>query len=254
MPVGREWTTTALLGTTLATTLQSGAQQQLCTMLVSKIIINYTTCSLACMIYIPDFNGFKRMAESNESTVEVSIPVALNSDVALECDVLDAKPSPQIKWYNNTGAIQEINQGNIMRFLDGGRYLYMRNLDSSHLEQQYYCVVTNVNLSLEVPAPTRYILIDNLTRGALEDYKQIGALTAFVGNTNFEFAYVGGVFDTILNRTDNVLRMNGDLVSKIENIGIIETLSSPGIITLEATVFYSNSVATRNGNLTVNRE
>ena len=195
------------------------------------------------------------MPGSNESTVEVPIPVALNSDVALECDVLDAKPPPQIKWYNDTGVIQEVVQGNnVIRFLDGGHYLYLRNLDSSHLAQRYYCAVTNVNFSQEVSAPTRYILIDNLTQGVLKDYKQIGALTAFVGDTNIEFAYVGGVFDNILNRTDNVLRMNQDLVSKIENIGIIETLSSPGLVTLEATVFYSNSVATRNGSLTVNRE
>ena len=44
------------------------------------------------MTKLVDFDGFKQMAES-----EVSTPVALNSDVALECDVLDAKPPPQIK-------------------------------------------------------------------------------------------------------------------------------------------------------------
>ena len=56
----------------------------------------------------------------------VSIPVALNSSVALECDVLDAKPLPQIKWFDDQGEIQEVREGNSVRFLDGGRYLYLK--------------------------------------------------------------------------------------------------------------------------------
>lgn len=193
------------------------------------------------------------MAESNESTVVVPIPVALNSDVALECDVLSANPAPQIKWYNDTGPIQEDTQSNRVRFLDGGRYLYLSSLKPSHLDRQYYCAVTNVNVYQEMLAPTRYVLIDNLTQGVLMDYKQIGDLIAFVGYKNFEFAYVGGVFDNISNRTDNRLTVNGAFVRIKNNVGIIETLSSPGFATLEATVIYS-TVTRRNGSLTVNRE
>ena len=120
------------------------------------------------------------MPEPGESTVEVPIPVALNSDVALECDVLDTNPPPQIKWYSDLGPIQEVVQGNSVRFLDGGRYLYLRKLLAAQLQRQYYCAVTNVNLSQEVPAPTRYVLIDNITRGELIDYKQIGNLRALI--------------------------------------------------------------------------
>ena len=69
---------------------------------------------------------------------EISIPVALNSGVALECDVLDAKPPPQIKWFDDQGEIQEIQDGNSVRFLDSGRYLYIKRLQAVHLHRQYY--------------------------------------------------------------------------------------------------------------------
>ena len=116
------------------------------------------------------------MAESGQSTVEVVVPVALNSAVAMECDVLDAKPSPQIKWFDDQGEIQEVLEGNSIRFLDGGRYLYLKSLQAIHLQRQHYCTVTNANLSQEISAPTRYVLTDNLTQGILVDYKQIGNL------------------------------------------------------------------------------
>ena len=172
--------------------------------------------------YYSDFDGFKQLAENT------SIPVALNSDVALECNVLDANPPPQIKWFNDQGEIQEVMQNNIVRFLDNRRYLYLRDLKSIHLEQRYYCAVTNANLSQEVSAPTRYILTGNLTQGVLMDYKQIGNLTAFVGNTSFEFAYIGGVFN---DQTINTLFVNSTEVTVLGNIGTIPmaTLLSPGI-------------------------
>lgn len=147
-----------------------------------------TCVTLFSELHSTEFDGFERMAESN-----ITVPVALGSEVALKCDVLGANP-PQIKWYNDQGAIQEVTLDNSVRFLDDGHYLYLRRLQASHLERQYYCAVTNVNLSQEISAPTRYVLTDTLTQGVLMDYKQIGNLTAFVGNTSLEFAYVGGVF------------------------------------------------------------
>ena len=198
------------------------------------------------------------MAESNESTIEVPVPVALNSDVALECDVLDAKPPPQMKWYDNTGVIQEVTRNNRVRFLDGGRYLYLRELSSSHLEQRYYCAVTNVNLNKRISAPTRYVLTDNLTQGVLIDYKQIGDLIAFFGNRSIEFAYVGGVFGESLkiNSTINTLTAGGHQVSTLGNIGEVDltTVSSKGVIVLMALVRYDGMITTRRGTLTVQRE
>ena len=189
-----------------------------------------------------------------ENTIEVPIPVAQNSDVALECDVLDANPPPQIKWYDDQGEVQEIRQSNNVRFLDNKRYLFIRRLQPSHLEQQYYCSVSNANLSQEVSAPTRYVLIDNLTQGELIDYKQIGDLIAFVGNTSFEFAYVGGVYGDNVNGTINTFSVNSSGVSVLENVGIIHTIPSPGHSILEANVLYNGFSEIKRGTLTINRE
>ena len=195
------------------------------------------------------------MPEPGENTVEVSVPVALNSDVALECDVLDANPPPQIKWYNDMGAIQEVQQGNNVRFLENGRYLYLRRLQAAHLERLYYCTVTNANLSQEVAASIRYMLTNNIAQGLLVDYKQIGNLRAFVGNTSFEFAFVGGVFGDFVNETINTLFVNGDEVAILGNIGIIDTISIPGIVHLEAVVHYNGGLtAVRNGTMNVFRK
>ena len=209
---------------------------------------------------ISDFNGFEQMAEPGESTVEISVPVALDSDVALECDILDANPPPRIKWYNDQGVIEEVQQGNNVRFLDGGRYLYLRSLQPTHLQRQYYCAVTNVNLShgQEVAAPTRYVLTDNIiVQGELVDYKQIGNLRAFVGNSSIEFAFVGGVFGNIINKTINTLSVNGDEVAILGNIGIIDKtiLSTPGMVHLEAFISYNGGLtAVRRGTMIVFRK
>ena len=183
--------------------------------------------------------------------------MALNSDVALECDVLDAKPPPRIKWFNDTGAVQEVTQGNIVRFLDSGRYLYLRRLQPLHLEGQYYCIVTNANLSQEISAPTRYILVDNLTQGILLDYKQIGNQRVFAGNASFEFAYIGGVFgNSNMNGTSNRLFVSERELAPLGNIGEINIRTvTPGIIRLRATVRYNTltSIVMRTGAVIVQR-
>lgn len=144
-----------------------------------------------------------------------------------------------------------------MRFLDGGRYLYIRRLQHSHLERLYYCAVTNVNLNQETSAPTRYILTDNLTQGVLIDHKQIGDLTAFVGNTSIEFAYVGGVFGNIviINGTANTLSVGGGRVLTTGNIGVIDlTTLTQRVTMLEARVHYNGMIAERRGTITIQRE
>ena len=103
----------------------------------------------AAFICMSDFDGFERMAESDESTVEISIPVALNSDVALECEVLDAKlkPSPRIKWYDDQGEIQEIRQSNSVRFLDDG-HLFTSTCEGYKLH------ILSGSITAVLPTPT----------------------------------------------------------------------------------------------------
>ena len=209
-----------------------------------------------------DFDGFERMPELGETTVEVPVPVALNSDVALKCDVVAANPPAQISWYDDQEEIQEVHQGNNVRFLDDGHYLYIRGLQATHLGRHYYCAVTNVNLSQEVSAPTRYVLTDTLNQGELKDYKKIGDLRAFVGNTSFEFAFIGGAYgNNSLNGTRNDLFVNDRLVATLGNIGQINNitsifLSSSGIIQLKAAVHYNSlsSTVMRTGSLIVHRK
>ena len=151
-----------------------------------------------------------------------------------------------------------MTQSNSVRFLDGGYYLYLTRLQPSHLERRYYCGVTNANLTQEVSAPTRYVLIDNLCRGVLMDYKQIGNLTAFVGNITIEFAYVGGVFGDIINGTANTLTVDGVEVLSLGNVGVIRLISMKEMFMLEVYVRYSSSLGSRlsirTGTLTIHRE
>lgn len=193
-----------------------------------------------------DFDGFQEGTSA--------IPAALGSDVALECAILDAKPPVQIKWYNDTSEIQERTD---VTFLDNRHYLFLKHLQPKDFNRQYYCAVTNANLSQEVSAPTRYVLMDTLTQGELEEYKQIGNQTAFVGNTSFQFSYIGGVFGSASNQTVNVLFWNESIEVPVKGgVGTI-TLPpsiSPGIFPLKADIRYDGLEATRRGSLTVYRK
>ena len=82
----------------------------------------------------------------------------------------------------------------------------------------------------------------NLTQGVLIDYKQIGNLTAFVGNTNFEFSYVGGVFGYATNETYSFL------IIRSSYIGTIHILS-PGLFILKANVVYTGLIVVKCGTL-----
>ena len=189
--------------------------------------------------------------------MDVYVSVAIDSEVALECDVLPANPPPQIRWRRDGSTIVEIGRGynNTVLFLDGGRYLYMSRLTSADLASTYRCEVTNAFLDRTVMAPTTYRLIDNLTRGDLVDYKQIGDLTAFVGNTSFEIAYVGGIFGFMgLNFTINVLFQGSTVIPSIENIGYISNVNTVGIFNLTARVRFYFGTTDRFGTLTVHRK
>ena len=199
------------------------------------------------------FDGFRQAVP-----VEVPISVSINSDVALECDVLPGNPPPFIEWLRDGVLLEEVMMGNEVRFLDGRRYLFLRGLDSTDVASTYSCRVNNTNLSRIVNAPTTYRLVANLTE-PLIDYKPIGNLTAFIGD-DVEFAYVGGSPN---RATRNILffRPNGgdeeETGTNLANIGIISAdRLSPGMFTLRVDVAFSSpdSPVDRLGRLTVYRE
>ena len=186
---------------------------------------------------------------------DVFVPVALNSEVALECDVLPSRPPPQITWriYVDGNEVETPMTG--VRFLNDSRYLYISSVQETDLMSTYRCEVTNAFIDRTIPAPTTYRLLDNLTRGELVDYKQIGEVMAFVGSDSIEFAYVGGVYGNgAVNGTSNRLFRDGGLVTTLGNIGMISDLSTPGDSTLSATVTFDGNSEMRSGTLTVNRK
>ena len=187
---------------------------------------------------------------------EVSVSVALGSEVALECDVVSANPPSQIVWHTGDGTvINEIMMNNKLRFLDSRRFLYINDLAPEDLMPHYRCKVTNALLDRTVQAPTIYVLRDNLTRGELSDYKQIGDLTAFVGNVSFEFAYVGGYYGTRdVNGTENQLFQGDMRVDSSRNIGFINRIEGPGMFILRVDVTFDGTHRDRFGMLTVHRK
>ena len=189
---------------------------------------------------------------------EVIVDVALESEVALECDVVlsSTKPPPQIVWRRGDNTVvDEILLNNRRRFLEDGRFLYINNLVQDDLTPTYHCEVTNAFLDFTRQAPTTYVLRDNLTRGVLEEYKPIGDLTAFVRNTSIEVAYVAGYFGTgQVNGTSNWLFQGDMRLDSNGNIGLINDINTPGIFTLRADVIFDGMRLSRDGMLTVNRK
>ena len=81
---------------------------------------------------------------------EVSVNVALGSEVALECDVLDSKPPPQIVWHDGEGnEINEITVNTKRRFLDDRQseivslYLYYTILYEKYCVHMCTCPLTH---------------------------------------------------------------------------------------------------------------
>ena len=183
---------------------------------------------------------------------DVFVPIALASEVALECDVLPSNPSPQITWRRD--GIPVVLDAR-RRLLDGGHYFYVSRLEEADLMSTYRCEVTNALADRTIPAPTTYRLLDNLTRGELLEYKQIGNLRAFTVNSSIEFAYVGGFTNGgTVNGTTNRLTRDGTPVTSVGNIGLITDLSTPGTSNLEATVTFGGSALDKSGTLTVYRK
>ena len=128
-------------------------------------------------------------------------------DVALECDVLDANPSPVIEWFrtsvaNNRDAdpsdrIVEVTASNAVRFLEGGRYLYMRDLTDALLSETYYCAVTNTLIHQTRVSGTGYSFnVSGLEGQSKYEYKPIGNVTAFIGEMDIEISYVAAAIVT----------------------------------------------------------
>ena len=170
-----------------------------------------------------------------------------------------ANPLPNIQWLENGSPLAEVTQVNELRFLEGGRYLYISILNSAQLQSTFSCRVTNVFGDRVMTAPTTYRLIDNITLNTLVEYKQIGDLTAFVGDTNFEFSYVAGAYTNDgqmdFNGTTVEPTFDGRVVNVLANIATEQMINKNelGLNTLSMRVSYDR-IVTRRGTVTVYRK
>ena len=202
---------------------------------------------------------------------EVNISVGLGSDVALECDVLPSSPPPVIQWLEgdvngeNFSPVTDTPDTNLIHFLEGGRYLFYSFplVDESRLMSTYRCRVTNALLDRTRLAPTTYRLVSNLPEGAEIDYKTIGDLTGFVGDTDFEFSYVGGFHTGVeggVNSTDITYLINGNDIAtnsmgvELRNIARLNQLILIGRFNLTAEVRRGGVNEPKTGTLTVRRK
>ncbi len=104
----------------------------------------------------------------------------------MECDVVDARPYPEILWHFNddTTPIAEVTNQNSILYLEGGRYLLIRQLTAQQRMGRFHCEVVNAFLSFTaVRAPTTYLLSGSIFMNTLTLYKPVEQITATVGET-----------------------------------------------------------------------
>ena len=104
------------------------------------------------MSSISDFDGFNG---PNGTVMVIVTTDDGGDDVALECNVRDANPPPQIQWRDGNGnLLTEAMTNNLLRFLDNGRYLLIRGLTDAQVNTNYQCEVINARLHETVRSPT----------------------------------------------------------------------------------------------------
>ena len=133
----------------------------------------------------PVFGGF----ESNDP---VFVPTAPGITIAFECLVLPSQPPPIIEWFETendvTTRLVDAGEGGTPRILEDRRFLHFREI--STFPREYHCEVANARIHERVSG-TRYLVNGTgLVAGGTHVYKEIGDLTAFVGEENFVFSYV----------------------------------------------------------------
>ena len=142
---------------------------------------------MCALLSVSDFDGFS----GQSGTVQVNVATGSQADVAIECRVRDANPSPQIRWRDRNGVLTEDTTNNRLRFLDNGRYLLIRQLTTAQINTNYQCEVTNARLHETVRSPTTYDLVDNVGTNDFMTYKSLISRTILVGST-VEISYIAG--------------------------------------------------------------
>ena len=138
------------------------------------------------LLFVSDFGGFS--GPSGAVTVNVTT-AGDNDEVALECQVAESNPPPNITWLRIPLVESRLN--NQLRFLDNGRYLLIRQLTTPHLGINYQCQVTNARLHATETSPTMYTLANNIGNNEFRIYKRLIDRTILTGTT-VELSYIAG--------------------------------------------------------------
>ena len=135
--------------------------------------------------YFQVFGGFL-----NTVSRMVSVPAFEGQAVALECDFLPSIPPPTIRWFSDTrNRIDPVEAQNAILYLEGGRYLFIRELTAAQLMGEYHCEAMVSGQTDPVVAPTTYMLNATLPPSINPvEYKQIGNITAAIG-ARISFVY-----------------------------------------------------------------
>ncbi len=179
----------------------------------------------------------------------------VGSDIALECRVEDSQPPPDIVWFQGDTPLVENTVTNNVRFLEGGRWAYIRDIED--FSREYHCEVRNVRLHNSTRSPQTYFVNGTgLVDGMNFVYKEIGDLTAFYKegvDEDFEFSFVAS------QGTANRLCFfffDGSSVFSSLAFGTIPNLPTPppAVVTLQCRSDATTVVSGGSGTVTVQRE
>ena len=142
---------------------------------------------------VSDFGGFT----GPSGVVTVNVTTADDKDqVAIECQVAESNPPPNIRWLRNGNPLTENRLDNQLRFLDNGRYLLIRLLTNADLNVNYKCQVTNARLHATETSPTVYTLANNIGNDQFMIYKRFIDRTILrqttERGTTVELSYIAG--------------------------------------------------------------
>ncbi len=119
--------------------------------------------------------------EVERTFIPTSLPTAgFGIDIALECRLGDSQPLPDIVWFQDNSAtpLDESLTGTIVRFLEGGRWAYITDIET--FSRDYRCGVRNARMHELVRSPQTYFVNGTgLVNGMDFVYKEIGDLTAY---------------------------------------------------------------------------
>lgn len=123
------------------------------------------------------------------------MPTVLNGAVAMECDVLDARPKPEILWFRNNDPTPVVKERGILYF-EGGRFLFIPQLTPLQRMSSYHCEVANAYPFLtHVRAPTTYLLDGNIPSFTLKVYRPVDELNYAVLGEEVTYVYPAASVD-----------------------------------------------------------